>query len=49
MRMKGDFSQQVSGCWPRRQSGHKVGGTVFGGIHGMNGPLEETELKIGGG
>ena len=39
-RMKGDFNHQVSGCQPRRRSGHMVGGTVFGGIHGMNGPLE---------
>ena len=48
-RMKGDFNYQISGCQPRRQSGHMVGGTVFGGIHGMNGPLGTTELKIGGG
>ena len=27
--MKSDFNQQILGCWPRRQSGHIVGGTVL--------------------
>ena len=39
-RMKSDFNEQVSGCQPRRQSGHMVGGTVIGDIHVMKGPLE---------
>jgi len=39
-RRKGDFNPKVLGCRPQRQSGHMVGGTVFGGIHGMNGLLK---------